>query len=122
MADLLFSVNMSVNKGVLRNSVDSGSCTATMSETGMVSQTLTLSTTAVSISTATLSQAGLAFLQNLSTSTAQTISIGVVSGTSVCAFATLRSNEAAMLRLQAGAQYKATGTDGGRLRVDITES
>lgn len=121
MSDINYSINYRVAKGFLSNAVNANGVTASMEETGMISQTLTLSTNAVSISTANLSSAGLAFLQNLSTGTLQTAAIGIHAGGSFVGFTTLRAGEPAIFRLSSGTTYQATGGDGARLRVDITE-
>jgi hypothetical protein len=121
MSDINYSISYRVSKGFLSNSVNVNAATAAMNVAGLLSQTLTLSTNAVSISTANLSSVGLAFLQNISTSTLQTAAIGIEEGGSFVGFATLRAGEPALLRLSGGRQYQATGGAGARLRVDITE-
>jgi hypothetical protein len=121
MADINYSISYNVSKGFLSSSVNANGITASMADTGLISQTLTLSTNAVSISTSNLASVGLAFLQNLSTSTLQTAAIGIEAGGSFVGFATLRPGEPAILRLASGTTYKATGGAGSRLRVDITE-
>ena len=121
MADISYSVSVRIAKGVLSNAVNVAGVTASMSQTGMLSQTLTLSTNAVSISTANLSSVGLAFLQNLSTHTAQTAAIGIEAGGSFVGFTTLRAGEPAVIRLTSGTTYQARGVAGSRIRVDITE-
>jgi hypothetical protein len=121
MADISYSVSLKVDKGYLSNSVNASSVTASMSSTGMRSDTYTLSGTPTNLSTANLTSVGLAFLRNLSTATATTCSVGVVSGGSMVPFSSPRVGEVAVLRLTPGATYQATGTSGARLRVDITE-
>lgn len=121
MPDISYSISYLVSKGFLSNSVNAIGVTANMTNTGLLSQTLTLSTNAVSISTANLTSVGLAFLQNLSTSTIQTAAIGIAAGGSFVGFATLRAGEPAIVRLSSGTTYQATGAAGARLRVDITE-
>lgn len=121
MADINYSVAVSVAKGFLANTVNASGVTADMSQTGLLSQTLTLSTNAVSISTANLASVGLAYLQNLSTHTAQTAAIGIEAGGSFVGFATLRAGEPALFRLTSGTTYSVKGGAGARLRVDITE-
>lgn len=121
MSDINYSVAYRITKGFLSNSVNAGGVTADMAQTGLLSQTLTLSTNAISISTSNLSSVGLAFLQNLSTHTAQTASIGIDAGGSFVGFTTLRAGEPAILRLSSGTTYQAIGGAGTRLRVDITE-
>lgn len=121
MADISYSVSMRVDKGNLTNLISVGSVTADMSQVGMQSQTLTLSTNAVSISTANLSSVGMAFMRNLSTATASTCQIGIEAGGSFVALTTLRAGEPALFRLSTGVDYKAIGGSGARLRVDVTE-
>lgn len=120
MADINYSVTLRVGKENL-NDVINNAATASMTEVGMLTQTLTLSTNAVSISTANLSNVGIAHFQNLSTATVSTVTIGVLSGGSFVGFCTLKAGEPALLRLTAGATYQAKGNTGTRVRVDITE-
>ena len=121
MADINYSVTLKVDKDNLSNSVSANGITADMSAVGLLSQTLTLSTSAISISTANLSSVGLAFLRNLSTATASVAQVGVDSSGAFISFASLRAGEPAILRLTSGTTYKALGAAGTRLRVDITE-
>lgn len=121
MSDINYTISYRVAKGFLNAQVNAAGVTAEMTDTGMLSQTLTLSTSAVSISTANLARVGLAFLQNLSTHTAQTAAIGIEAGGSFVGFTTLRAGEPAILRLSTGTTYQAKGVAGARLRVDITE-
>ena len=121
MSDISYSMSMRVSKGYLDDLVSISGGTATMDNVGMKSLTITLSTNATSISTANLSAVGMAFLRNLQTSTASTVTVGVNSGGYV-GFSELRSGEAALVRLVGGVDYQAKGTaEGDRLRVDITE-
>lgn len=121
MADISYSVSYRIAKDFLNAQVASNNVTANMSLTGLQSQTLTLTTNAVSISTANLGSVGVAFLQNLSTATASTCQIGIEAGGSFVGFTTLRAGEPAILRLTSGTSYSAKGVSGTRLRVDITE-
>lgn len=121
MPDISYNVSLKVDKDFLNNSVSVANVTATMSQAGMNSMTLALSTAATAISTASLSSVGLAFMRNLSTATASTVTIGVDTGSSFVGFATLRAGEPAILRLTAGTSYQAIGSAGSRLRVDIIE-
>jgi hypothetical protein len=121
VADISYSVSIRVDKENLSNSVSAANITASMSQVGLLSQTLTLSTNAVSISTANLSMIGMAFMRNLSTATASTCQIGIEAGGSFAPFVTLRAGEPAVLRLTPGALYSAKGVAGARLRIDITE-
>lgn len=121
MPDINYGLTLVVAKGLLNNSINVSGVTANMAQTGLVSQTLTLSTNAVSIQTSQLSSVGMAFMRNLSTATSQTATIGIDEGGSFVGFTTLRAGEPALMRLSAGTTYKAIGVAGTRLRVDITE-
>lgn len=121
MPDISYNVSLKVDKDFLNNSVSVANVTANMSQVGMQSVTLTLSTNATQISTANLSSVGLAFMRNLSTATAATVTIGIDAGGSFLGFNTLRAGEPAIYRLTAGQNYFAVGSAGSRLRVDITE-
>jgi len=121
MADISCSVSMRVEKGYLSSLTNVNGATATMGSDGMQSMTYALGTAAASISTASLSTVGMAFLRNLSGSTASTAQIGIQAGGSFVPFTTLRAGEPALFRMSDGVSYSAIGTPGTRLRVDITE-
>ncbi len=121
MPDISYSVSYRISKDFLNSSVAANNISANMSLAGLQSQTLTLSTNAVSISTANLANVGLAFMQNLSTAAASTCAIGIEAGGSFVGFTTLRAGEPAIMRLTPGTNYRAIGTSGTRIRVDITE-
>lgn len=121
MPDISYNVGLKVDKDYLSNFVSVANVTATMSQAGMSSVTLSLSTNVTNISTASLSSVGVAFLRNLSTDTAATVTVGVNSGATFVPFGTLRAGEPAVLRLASGASYAAIGASGSRLRVDVTE-
>lgn len=121
MPDISYSVSYRISKDFLNSSVAANNISANMGLAGLQSQTLTLSTNAVSISTANLANVGLAFMQNLSTATNSTCAIGIEAGGSFVGFTTLRAGEPAIMRLTPGTNYRAIGTSGTRIRVDITE-
>lgn len=121
MPDISYQASISVTKDFLDTRISVTNVTANMSEVGMQSLTYSLTTNTTSLSTAGLTTVGLAFLRNLSTATVSTAQIGVLSGSNFVSFATLRAGEPAVLRLSGGAQYRAIGTTGTRLRVDVTE-
>jgi hypothetical protein len=121
MADISYGITVRVDKGFLSNAMGAQNVTATMALTGLRSDTYTLSTSASSISTANLGSVGLGFMRNLSTATATTVQIGILSGGSFLPFSTLRAGEPAVFRLTTGTTYQARGEAGTRLRVDITE-
>lgn len=121
MPDITYSVSYRVSKDFLNSQVAANNVTANMTLTGLQSQTLTLSTNAVSISTANLGSVGVAFLQNISTAASSTCQIGISAGGSFAPFTTLRPGEPAIMRLTTGVDYSAKGVSGSRLRVDILE-
>jgi len=121
MPDISYNVALKLDKDYLNNSVSVVNVTATMSEVGMNSMTLALSTNPISISTANLTRVGLAFIRNLSTATAATATIGISEGGSFVGFCTMRAGEPAIFRMSGGKDYQAIGAAGTRLRVDITE-
>ena len=121
MSDISYSIQFRAARGLFNHSINASGVTADMSIDGMVSQTLTLTTNAVSIQTVNLSSVGLAYLQNLSTHTASTAVVGVNDGGGFVGFCSLNPAEASMLRLTEGTQYEAKGGDGTKLHVDILE-
>ena len=121
MADITIGTSIIVSKDNLTSTTYVSSATATMSQTGMKSTVYTLSSVAVSLSTANLSSVGMAHFRNLSTDTAATSLVYVVSGANVVAFAAPRAGEPAMFRMATGVSFQATGSTSALLRVDITE-
>lgn len=121
MSDISYSVTFRVAKDNLANQVQVNNVTASMSEVGYKSLTLSLGTVTTAISTASLSQVGMAFMRNLATATASTAQVGIFQGGSFVSLATLRAGEVAVTRLSTGTDYVAIGTAGTRLRMDITE-
>lgn len=121
MSDITYSMSLKVDKGNLVNQIQVSQVTASMAKAGYSSLVYDLTTNATSISTANLTTVGLAFLRNLSTSSASTAQIGIEAGGSFVGFTTLRGSEPAIVRLSAGTEYQAIGVAGTRLRVDIAE-
>jgi hypothetical protein len=121
MPDISYGISLTVSKDYLSNQVNVGNVTASMNAVGLKSVTYTLTTNATSISTANLSSVGIAFLRNLSTATASTAQIGIDEGGSFVSFTTLKAGEPQLFRLSTGTDYRAIGTAGTRLRVDILE-
>jgi hypothetical protein len=114
-------MSLRVDKDNFVNQIQVSQVTASQSRAGYSSLVYDLTTSAVSISTANLSSVGLAFLRNLSTSSASTAQVGIEAGGSFIGFTTLRGGEPAIARLSAGTNYQAIGVPGTRLRVDIAE-
>lgn len=121
MSDITYSMSLKVDKGNLVNQIQVSQVTASMAKAGYSSLVYDLTTNATSISTANLTTVGLAFLRNLSTSSASTAQVGIEAGGSFVGFTTLRGSEPAIVRLSAGTEYQAIGVAGTRLRVDIAE-
>lgn len=121
MAEITYSVSSRVSGDGLSGSVSANAITAAMSVPGLRTDVMTMSSSAVDISTANLTSAGLAIIQSIDTSTASTCLLSVSSGGSTYAFSSLRSGEAVLFRMAPGVSYKAQGTSGSRIRVDITE-
>lgn len=121
MSDITYSMSFKVDKDNFVNQIQVTQITATQAKAGYKSVVYDLTTNAVAISTANLTTVGMAFLRNLSTSSASTAQIGIEAGGSFVGFATLRSGEPALLRLSSGTDYQAIGSAGARLRVDIAE-
>lgn len=121
MPDITYSMSLKVDNGNFVNQVQVSQVTATQSKAGYSSLVYDLTTNATAISTANLSSVGMAFLRNLSTSSAATVQIGIEAGGSFVGFTTLRGSEPALVRLSPGTEYQAKGVAGARLRVDIAE-
>ena len=121
MSDITYSMSFKVDKDNFVNQIQVTQITATQAKAGYKSVVYDLTTNAVAISTANLSTVGMAFLRNLSTSSASTAQIGIEAGGSFVGFATLRAGEPALMRLSTGTDYQAIGSAGARLRVDISE-
>lgn len=121
MPDITYSMSLKVDKDNFVNQVQVSQVTATQSKAGYSSLVYDLTTNATALSTANLSSVGMAFLRNLSTSSAATVQIGIEAGGSFVGFTTLRGSEPALVRLSAGTDYQAKGVAGTRLRVDIAE-
>jgi len=121
MSDITYSMSLKVDRDNFLNQVQVSQVTATQSKAGYSSLVYDLTTNATAISTANLSSVGMAFLRNLSTSSAATVQIGIEAGGSFVGFTTLRGSEPALVRLSFGTEYQAKGVAGTRLRVDIAE-
>jgi hypothetical protein len=121
MSDLNVALTLRVDKENLSNQISVSNVTASMAVAGFRSEVYLLAANTSAVSTANLSTVGMAFLQNLSTSTVQTAQVGIISAGTFVPFTTLRSSEPAILRLTAGTVYAARGGANARLRVDITE-
>lgn len=121
MSDITYSMSFRVDKDNFANQIQINQVTASQTRAGYSSLVYDLTTTATSISTANLTTVGMAFLRNLSTSSASTAQVGIEAGGSFIGFTTLRGGEPALVRLSTGTNYQAIGVAGTRLRVDIAE-
>lgn len=124
MPDIVYSINANVAKGALSQLFAAAGVTATMSASGLATQTLSPGTDAagtVAISTATLSSVGMFVARNLSTVSTATVTFGQLSANALVPTIELRGGEAAIGRLAAGdyaAQANVTGT---KLVISILE-
>lgn len=124
MADVNFSVSMSVNKGSLQQQLAASGVTANMNATGMVSTTLSPGTNAagtVAISTAALASVGLFMARNLSTVATAAVSFGQLSAGALVPTVSLLGGEAAVGRLAAGSYAAQSNLTGTKLVVTILE-
>lgn len=121
MADVSYSLNMSVSKGAFSQSFVAAGVTADVATAGMLSVTLNLGTAVTQISTATLGAVGLCFARSLATTTTHTASFGRYSGGTLYESASLRAGEAAVLRLSAGDYAAKAAVEGTRLLLQIVE-
>lgn len=124
MADIVYNVNATIAKGALSQLFSAAGVTASMSATGINTQTLTPGTnaaTTAAISTATMSSVGLFFARNLSTVSTATVSFGQLSVGALVPTVSLRGGEAAVGRLAAGDYAAQTNLLGTKLLISIVE-
>jgi hypothetical protein len=124
MADVNYSLSMSVTKGQLVQQLAASGVTASMNATGMVSTTLSPGTNAAgtaAISTAALTSVGLFFARNLSTVATAAVSFGALSGASLVPTVSLLGGEAATGRLAAGSYACQSNLTGTKLVITILE-
>lgn len=124
MADVNYSLSMSVNKGALVQQLAASGVTASMNATGMVSTTLSPGTNAAgtaAISTAALSSVGLFVARNLSTVATAAVSFGQLSAGALVPTVSLLGGEAATGRLAAGSYACQSNLTGTKLVITILE-
>lgn len=124
MADVNYSLSVSVNKGPLAQQLAASGVTANMNATGMVSTTLSPGTNAagtVAISTAALASVGLFMARNLSTVATAAVSFGQLSAGALVPTISLQGGEAATGRLAAGSYAAQSNLTGTKLVVTILE-
>lgn len=124
MADIVYNVNATIAKGALSQSFSAAGVTASMSASGINTQTLTPGTNAAgtaAISTATMSSVGLFFARNLSTVSTAAVSFGQLSAGALVPTVSLRGGEAAVGRLAAGDYAAQSNLAGTQLLISIVE-
>ena len=121
MADVAYSVNLSVSAGALEFKSSSGRVTSNFATAGILAVTLNLGTATQAISTAALSSLGLCYARSLTTTSTHTVSFGRLSGTTLFDVVRLRAGDAAVLRLAPGNYAAKAAVEGSRLLVQILE-
>jgi hypothetical protein len=121
MADISFSLSANVAKGSLSQSFSATGVTADMSQAGLLSVTLDLTTSSTQITTTTLSSLGLCIARNLATTETHTTSFGRMDGTTLVETVRLRAGEAAILRLSPGNYAAKAAVAGSKLLLQVLE-
>lgn len=124
MADIVYTLNATVSKGSLSQVFLAAGVTASMSASGISTQTLSPGTNAAgtsAISTATLTSVGMFFARNLSTVGTAAVSFGQLSGGTLVPAVTLQGGEAAFGRLAAGSYACQSNLTGTKLIISIVE-
>ena len=121
MPDIRYMIQLQAEKGNFSQSFVVNNRTTDMATAGMLSVTLSLGTTTTEISTATMGSLGICFARSLGTSTAQTVSFGRISGTTLFDAVRLKGGDAAMLRLAPGNYAAKASAAGEKLLLNILE-
>jgi len=121
MADISYSVNLSVNAGALSQNLNAANITSDFATTGFLAVTLDVGTATQAINTAAASSLGLCFARSLTTTETHTVSFGRLSGTTLHETVRLKGSEAASLRLAPGNYAAKSASEGGRLLLQILE-
>jgi hypothetical protein len=121
MADISYSVNVSINAGALQQNLNASNITSDFATSGMLAVTLSVGTATQAISTASASVLGLTFARSLATAGTHTISFGRISGTTLFDVVRLKAGEAAVLRMASGNYAARADAPGSRLLLQILE-
>jgi hypothetical protein len=121
MSDVSYSINLNVNAGALQQNVNASNITSTFATAGFLAVTLNVGTSTTAINTASASSLGLCFARSLSTASANVVSFGRVSGTTLFETVRLRAGDAALLRLAPGDYAAKSSSPGGRLLLQVLE-
>jgi len=121
MADVSYSLNVSVNADALRQNMNASNITSDFATTGLLAVTLNLGTSTQAITTASASILGLCFAQSLATAGTHTVSFGRVSGTTLFETVRLKAGDAAVLRLAPGNYAAKADAPNSRLLLQILE-
>ena len=121
MADISYSVNLSVNATGLNQSLNASNITSDFATAGLLSLTLNVGTATQSISTASASSLGLAFARSLATSATHTVSFGRLDGTTLHETVRLKAGDVAVFRMAAGNYAAKAAVANTRLFLQILE-
>jgi hypothetical protein len=121
MADISYSVNLSVNAGALSQNLNASNITSDFSTTGLLALTLNVGTSTQAITTASASSLGLCFARSLATAGTHTVSFGRVSGTTIFETVRLKAGDATILRLAPGNYAAKADAPNSRLLLQILE-
>ena len=124
MADLTYTINATLAKGALSQTFAASGVTASCSQSGVATMTLTPGTNAAgtaAISTASLTSVGMFFARNLSTVSTAAVSFGQLSAGTLVPTVSLRGGEAAIGRLAAGDYAAQSNLAGTKLVISIVE-
>lgn len=124
MSDIVYSINATLSKDSLNQTLVAAGVTADCAASGLATQTMSPGTNAagtVAISTATLSSVGMYFARNLSTVSTATVSFGQLSAGALVPTVSLRGGEASVGRLAAGSYAAQSNFAGTKLVITIVE-
>jgi hypothetical protein len=121
MADINYSLNISINSGALNQNINASNVTSNFATAGILAVTLNLGTATQAISTATISTLGLCYARSLTTSETHTVSFGRLSGTTLFETVQLKAGDAAILRLAPGNYAAKAAVANSRLLLQILE-
>jgi hypothetical protein len=121
MADVSYSLNVSVNAEALRQNLNASNITSDFATTGLLAVTLNLGTSTQAITTASASILGLCFARSLATAGTHSVSFGRVSGTTLFETVRLKAGDAAVLRLAPGNYAAKADAPNSRLLLQILE-
>jgi hypothetical protein len=121
MSDVSYSISLNVNAGALQQNINASNITSAFATAGFLAVTLDVGTSTTAINTASASSLGLCFARSLSTASANAVSLGRVSGTTLFETVRIKAGEAALFRLAPGNYAAKSNIGSGRLLLQILE-